>query len=239
MRISITCISSMATRDFLSAAQRLWQQSGHQGIRIESVGGVEARKRLLSGEAFDVAVLDSESIGQLAQAGRVVEESVTELVRSSVAVAVPRDAAHPSVHDRHALREAVLAATSIAYSTGPSGLALQKLFADWGMAESLKRRVVIPPPGVPVARLLADGIASLGFQQLSELMNVEGVDVIGPMPQGLGIVTSFVGAVCTASTNYDTSQSLIDFLASAAVDDARSRHGLEPPSSRVSPPGKS
>jgi molybdate transport system substrate-binding protein len=235
----VTCISSMATRGFLAEAAGLWQGSGRQDIRIESVGGVDARKRLLSGEAIDIAVLDSESIGQLAEAGRVVRETATELVRSHVAIAVPSNAPRPPIHDRHALREALLSAQSVAYSTGPSGRALQQLFADWGMAESIQQRAVRPPPGVPVAQLLADGVASLGFQQLSELMEIDGVHVIGPMPPGLEIVTAFVGAVCTASNDYEASLSLLNFLASAALDDARARHGLQPPCPTTSPSGKS
>jgi molybdate transport system substrate-binding protein len=82
---------------------------------------------------------------------------------------------------------------------------------------------------VPVAALLADGTVSLGFQQLSELINVEGIDVIGPMPPGLEIVTTFAGAVCTLSRQADAAQGLLDFLRSPACDAARQRHGLDPP----------
>jgi molybdate transport system substrate-binding protein len=78
----------------------------------------------------------------------------------------------------------VLAATSLSYSTGPSGVQLARLFERWGIADRIRERIVQAPPGVPVGQLVADGKVALGFQQLSEMMNLPGIDVLGPLPAG-------------------------------------------------------
>ena len=127
-----------------------------------------------------------------------------------------------------AQKTSVLAARGLSYSTGPSGAALQKLFARWGIADQIRARIVQPPPGVPVGTLLARGEVDLGFQQMSELMHLDGIDVIGPMPPGLEIATTFSGAICAASTHPDAARALLDFIRSPAADEAKRRHGMRP-----------
>jgi molybdate transport system substrate-binding protein len=228
MQIRITGISSMATRDFLSEMAAVWSGTAPAELVIESVGGVDAARRVLDGEPFDLVVLASDAIDRLAAAGRLVDHPATALLRSSVAIAVRRGAPHPPIDSGRALREAVRSAPSLACSTGPSGRALQQLFNDWGIAEEIRDRIVQPPPGVPVGALLARGDAALGFQQLSELMHVEGVDVVGAMPPGLEIVTTFSGAVCTTSAHAELAQSALDFMLSPAAAAVAQRHGLAP-----------
>jgi molybdate transport system substrate-binding protein len=223
----INGISSMATRQFLAEAVDAWQQRGGAEVCIESVGGVDAAKRVHDGEIFDVVVLAADAIARLDAAGRIVAGSTQALARSDVAIAVRQDAARPRIDTEDALRAAVLSAGAVGYSTGPSGVALQALFARWGVAELLRDRLVQAPPGVPVGTLLARGDVDLGFQQLGELMHIEGIDVLGPMPPGLEIVTTFAGAVCTASTQPDAARALLDFIRSPAADDARRRHGMQ------------
>jgi len=84
------------------------------------------------------------------------------------------------------------------------------------------------PPGVPVGALLARGEVELGFQQLSELMHLDDIDVIGPMPPGLEIVTTFSAGICAASTQPEAAQPFLDFIRSPAADDAKRRHGMQP-----------
>ena len=218
----------MATRQFLAEVVAAWQERGGAEVAIESVGGVDAAKRVTAGEAFDIVVLAAEAIGKLAAAGRIVDGSVTDLVRSGVAIAVPRGATAPDVSTEEALRAAVLAAPTLGYSTGPSGVALQQLFARWGIADVIKSRLVQAPPGVAVGSLVARGEVALGFQQLSELMHLDGIEVVGPMPPGLQIVTTFSGAVCCAATQADAARALLDFIRSPAADEARRRNGMQP-----------
>jgi len=224
----INGISSMATRALLAEAVDAWQRHGGANAGFESVGGVDAARRVRDGEAFDVVVLAADAIDQLHATGRIVEGGVTALARSNVAMAVRHGAARPTVDSEEALRGAVLSARSVGYSTGPSGVALQKLFARWGITDAIRGRLVQAPSGVPVGALLARGDVELGFQQLSELMHFEGIDVLGPMPPGLEIVTTFAGAVCTASTQPEAARALLDFIRSPAADQARQRHGMQP-----------
>jgi molybdate transport system substrate-binding protein len=224
----ITGISSMATHALLAEAVDAWQRHGGADAGFESAGGVDAARRVRDGEAFDVVVLAADAIDRLRADGRVVEGSVVELARSSVAVAVRPGGARPAIDTEEALRSAVLSARSVGYSTGPSGVALRKLFAHWGIAETIGARTVQAPPGVPVGALLARGDVELGFQQLSELMHVAGIEVLGTMPPGLEIVTTFSGAVCAASTQPDAARALLDFIHSPAADEARRRHGMQP-----------
>jgi molybdate transport system substrate-binding protein len=227
MNIRVSGISSMATRQFLSEAVESWRQLSGFQVTLESVGGVDAAKRVHAGEAFDFVVLAADAIEKLADAGRVVSGSRTDLARSGVAIAVRQGTPRPAIHSDDALRHAVLAARSVGYSTGPSGVALQRLFARWGIADALAARLVQAPPGVPVGSLVARGEVELGFQQLGELMHLDGIDVIGQMPPGLEIVTTFSGAVCTTAAAPAAARALLEYVASPAADAARRHHGME------------
>jgi molybdate transport system substrate-binding protein len=227
MHPRLTGISSMATRQVLAEAAQAWRVRGFGEVAIESVGGVDAARRVRDGEPFDIVVLAADAVDQLAEAGRLVAGSKTALACSGVAIAVRRGARHPAVDTEAALREAVLSARSIGCSTGPSGAALRALFARWGIAEEIAARLVQAAPGVPVGTLLARGEVDLGFQQLSELMHADGVDVLGPMPPGLEITTTFSGAICTTCRQADAARALLAFIRSPAADDARRRHGMQ------------
>ena len=224
---SLTGISSMATRQILVDVADAWRHAGGE-FAFESVGGVEAAQRVRDGEAFDIAVLSAEAIDKLVAAGRIVAGSKTDLAHSCVAIAVRAGAPRPTIATEAALREALLSARTIGYSTGPSGVALQKLFERWEITETIRARLVQAPPGVPVGTLIARGEVALGFQQLSELMHLEGIAVIGPMPPGLEIVTTFSAGICTASTQAAAARSLLRFMSSPAADDAKRRHGMQP-----------
>lgn len=228
MTTDIRIISSMATRQLLAELADAWQAlPGHARLQIESVGGVDAARRVQGGEAFDAVVLAANAIDQLVDAGRVAAGSRVDLVRSGVAVAVRAGAPRPDIGSEAALRDAVLAAPSIGYSTGPSGVALLKLFERWGISGRIGDRLRQAPPGVPVGRLVAQGEVALGFQQLSELMGLDGIAVVGPLPDAVQITTVFAGGVCSASTQPDAVRTLLQWMASPAVDDIVQRNGME------------
>ncbi|WP_127997885.1 substrate-binding domain-containing protein [Piscinibacter defluvii] len=227
MSSSLTGISSMATRALLAELAAAWAQRGG-GVSFESVGGVDAAKRVAAGEAFDVVVLASDAIDKLVEAGHALPGSRVDVVRSGVAVAVREGAPRPDIASEAAVRQAVLAARSIGYSTGPSGTALIKLFERWGIAEAVKARLVQARPGVPVASLVASGEAELGVQQLSELLNVPGIEILGPLPEAIQIETIFAAAVCRSSTQVDAARALLAFLAAPETAATKRRHGMEP-----------
>jgi molybdate transport system substrate-binding protein len=224
----LTGISSMATRALLADLAAAWRQQGGMEVGFESVGGVDAARRVEAGESFDLVVLAADAIDKLAASGRAVAGSRVDLVRSGVAVAVRTGAPRPDIGSEAALRQALLAARSVGYSTGPSGVALLQLFERWGLAEALRERIVQAPPGVPVGALVARGEVELGFQQRSELMHLQGIDLIGELPAGARIVTIFSAALCTASTQPGVVRELLAFLQSPQTAALKRRHGMEP-----------
>ena len=222
-------ISSMATRQVLADLSASWQADGGEAIAIESVGGVDAAQRVQAGaEAFDLVFLASNAIDKLQAAGRVLAGSKIDLMLSSTAVAVPAGAPQPDISNEEAVRAAVLAAPSIGYSTGPSGVALQKLFERWGIAEQIQPRIVQAKPGVPVGSMVATGEVALGFQQLSELIHVTGLQIVGALPVAIAIDTVFSAAVVTGSANADAARQLLAFMASPKAADAKRKQGMEP-----------
>ena len=227
-RPTLRGISSMATRQLLAELVAAYAQRSDCAIAIESVGGVDAAKRVQAGEPFDLVFLASDAIDKLIVAGHIDARSKVDLVRSGVAVAVRAGAQQPDISSEKAVRQAVLAARSISYSTGPSGVALGQLFERWGIADIIRERIVQAPPGVPVGTLVARGEVELGFQQLSELIRVQGITLVGPLPPEIQITTTFSAGICTGSMQAPVARDLLDFMASAQAADAKRRQGMEP-----------
>jgi molybdate transport system substrate-binding protein len=228
MASPIRIISSMATKQVLADLIALYQQARPDTvIELESVGGVDAAKRVQAGEAFDIVALASNALDQLTADGKVVAGSQVDVVRSGVALAVRSGAPHPDIGSEAAVKQAVLDARTLGYSTGPSGVQLASLFERWGIAEQIKGRIVTAPPGVPVGTLVARGEVELGFQQLSELMSLEGIDVLGPLPAEIQIITTFSAGLATTSTQPEAVRALLAFLVSPATEPTKQRNGME------------
>ncbi|KAB2898150.1 MAG: ABC transporter substrate-binding protein [Burkholderiaceae bacterium] len=218
----------MATRQVLAELAAAWQAQGGEPLAVDSVGGVDAARRVLDGEAFDVVFLASDAIDRLQAAGRVAAGSKVDLMLSSTAAAVRAGAALPDIASEDAVRAAVLAAPSIGYSTGPSGVALQKLFERWGIAEQIQPRLMQARPGVPVGSMVASGEVALGFQQLSELIHVPGIAIVGTLPAAIAIDTIFSAGVVAGSPRADAARRLLALMAAPQAADAKRRQGMEP-----------
>ena len=227
MSAALAGISSMATRLILGELARRYEAKTGVGVHIRSMGGVDAAGLIRAGEAADMVVLASKVMAELEAEGCVRPGSLRDFTRSGMAIAIRAGAEPPDIESEDAVRRAVLTARRVGYSTGPSGDHLLKLCARWGMPAD-SDRLVKAPPGVPVGKLVADGQADLGFQQLSELIHAPGVQVVGPLPPEIQAVTVFSAGVCAGSGRPAETAALIAFLASPEADAVKREQGMEP-----------
>lgn len=229
-------ISSMATRHLLGDLLATASAAGQPPVELTSVGGVDAAARVADGESFDLVILADDALRRLAADGRVDADTVTPLVLSQVAAAIPAEGEEPAARaegsafpDTAGLRAALRAADRIGYSTGPSGTALIRMIEAWGLKDELGPRLVQARPGVPVAALLARSEVGLGLQQLSELVGQPGIRILGVLPADSAIDTVFSGAVATAAADPAGAAALLAFLASAEAAPVKAAHSFAAP----------
>jgi len=227
-RVSLTVISSMATRHVLTQLADVYEATSGQRVSIVSVGGVEAARRIQEGERFDVVVLASDALERLERDGHIVSGSRVDVARSEVAVAIKHGEPRRDISSGSAVRDAVLRARTIGYSTGPSGTHIINLLRQWGIADVIADRIVEARPGVPVGSLIAEGKVELGFQQLSELVHQPGIDIIGMLPAAIQAVTVFSAAICATSERQEAARAFLNHLASADGDRVKIEHGMAP-----------
>jgi molybdate transport system substrate-binding protein len=224
----ITGLSSMATRHILADLARDYERRHGVKVEIRSMGGVEAAQLARAGEPTDIVALASKVMASLEAEGHIAKGSIRGFARSEIGLAVPAGARRPSVENENAVRQAMIEARRLCYSTGPSGDHFKALCERWGLAESVLARALKAPPGVPVATLVAKGEADLGIQQLSELIGQPGIEVVGPLPAEIQAVTIFSAGVSTTSAEPEAAQALVAYLASVESQGAIQRHGMEP-----------
>ncbi len=223
----LTVLSSMATRELLAELISRYQRDTRVAVSAQAAGGVDVAQRVAAGEAVDVVVLAAAAIDKLVANGSVRGGTRRDLVKSGMAIAVAAGAARPDISTEAAVRDAVMAAHAIGYSTGPSGQHLEKLLAGWGILETLRPRIVIAPPGVPVGSLVADGRVALGFQQHSELMNLGGIEVLGPLPAAIQSITVFSAGITTRSTQPEAAAALLEYWSAPAAAAVKVLFGME------------
>lgn len=188
---------------------------------------VEIMKRMAAGETFDLVIMSADGIEKLTRDGKLVAGSRVDLVKSGIGVAVRKGAAKPDLSSGEAVKQALLAVKSIGYSTGPSGVYLGGLFGRMGIAEEIKSKVKVVTPGVPVGTLVASGEVEIGFQQVSELLPVAGIDYVGPLPGDIQHISVFAGALHTGATNADGAKAWVKFLTAPAAVPVIKSKGLE------------
>jgi molybdate transport system substrate-binding protein len=224
----ITGLSSMATRHILTDLAKAYELMHGTRVDIRSMGGVEVAKLVRSREPTDVVVLASKVMKALEAEGHIVKGSIIDFARSEIAIAVPAGAPRPKIDSEQAVRQAMLEARRLCYSTGPSGDHLKALCEKWGVAESVLGRALMAPPGVPVASVVARGDADLGFQQLSELIGQPGIEVLGPLPPEIQAVTIFSAGLASATREREAARAVVAYMASAETGDTKRRYGMEP-----------
>jgi molybdate transport system substrate-binding protein len=185
-------------------------------------------KELDAGAGGDLAILTAEAIDGLIKRGTVLAASRVDLARSGIGIAVRKGASKPDIASPEALKRALLAAKSVAHSkTGMSGIYFPTVLDRLGIAEEMRPKIVVPDPGTPVGEAVAKGDAEIGVQQISELLPVAGVDVVGPLPPSLQKITIFTAGVLSAAKEPAAAAELAKFVASRSRPLLASR-GLEP-----------
>jgi len=185
-------------------------------------------KRLREGEAADLVILTREGLDEMIGEGRVIAETAADLARSYVGIAVRAGQAHPDIASEAELRGTLLAARSIAYSRlGASGVYFARLIQRWGIAAEINAKATIVEQGFTAERLVS-GEADLAVQQISELKQVEGIEVVGPVPQDLQTPAVFSAGRMANAKQADAAERLLRYLASPEVVPVLRQSGLEP-----------
>jgi molybdate transport system substrate-binding protein len=184
--------------------------------------------RLERGEPADVLIMVGYALDSLIKQGKVVADSRVELVKSPIGIAVKAGAPKPDISSPDAVKRALLAAGSIAYSDSASGVYVStEMFEKLGIVDAMKDKAK-KIPATPVGEIVAKGEAEIGFQQISELKPVAGIDIVGPLPEALQKITVFSAGIASVSKEPEAGKALIKFLASSAARDTLVNSGLEP-----------
>ena len=229
MALTITGISSMATRQVLAELVARYRAATGRAVSIEAMGGVDAAKRVRAGDAFDLVILADDVVEKLEAEGHLVAASRAAFVRSPMAMAVRSGAPQPDIGSEEAVRAALTGARSIGYSTGPSGTHLLAVLKSWGLDSSADPgRFVQAKPGIPVAALVAQGEAEIGVQQLSEFLGEPGIDIIGILPPPVQSVTTFSIGVGARSTHAEEARAVVAYFNAAEAVETKRRFEMEP-----------
>ncbi len=224
----IKVLASPACREsYLELVPQFEKASGHKVVTMWA-GTADIMKRIKEGEVVDAVVLSTTSLEELVKLGKVVPGSRVDLARSGVGVAVRAGAPRPDISSGEALKRALLAAKSIAYSSGPSGTYLAGLFQRMGIADEIKGKLKQAPPGVAVGDYIARGDAEIGFQQVSELLPVAGIDYIGPLPADIQTITVFAGGIHTGAKEPGAAKAWFQFFTAPSSAPVLNKHGMEP-----------
>lgn len=221
----IHVMSSMSLKEaYLELVPQFEKESGHKVVTAW-VGSADIMKRMRAGEATDLVIMAANAIDELAKEGSIAKGSRVDLVKSSIGVAVRAGAPKPDLTSGETLKRTLLAAKSIGFSSGPSGVYLARVLKGWGVPED---RLVQTPPGAPVGEVIARGEVEIGFQQVSELLPVKGIDFVGPLPADLQLVTVFSAGTHAASKESQAAKELTRFLTSPAAAPVMKKKGLVP-----------
>jgi molybdate transport system substrate-binding protein len=224
----IKVLSSLATREaFLELVPQFERASG-QKVVTTWAGTVDIIKRISAGESYDLIIASNSTIDDLMLSGRVENGSRVDIARTGIGIAIRRGAQRPDIRSAEALKRALVAAKSVGYSTGPSGVYLAALFERMGIAAEMKAKSRQVPSGSTVGPIVASGEVEIGFQHISELLHTDGVDVMGPLPAEIQHMTVISCGIPAAAKEPDAARVLIRFLAAPGARDAIERAGLQP-----------
>jgi len=221
-------MASLAIRGAYLELVPAFQRQSKEKVETQWLGMADIRKRMLSGELTDVVIGSATLIEDLINGGSLDSRSRVNIAKSEVGAAVRAGARKPDLGTVDAFKSALLAARSIVYSSGPSGIYLAELFQRLGLAEALKAKAVQAPPGVLVGELVASGKFELCFQQIPELRQVRGIDYVGRLPREIQLSTVFAGAVHSRSSHTAAGNELLRHLTSREAQRVLRKHALDP-----------
>ena len=221
-------LASGAVKEAYNELVPQFEKSSGNKVTITWAGTVDIKKKIEAGEIYDVIIIAAPEMDGFVKAGKIADGSRLDLVKSGVGVAVKAGAPKPDVSSGDALKKALVAAKSVGYSQGPSGVYMASLFEKMGIADQIKAKAKITTPGVPVANMIRNGEAEIGFQQVSELIHETGIDFIGALPNDVQKITTFSGGIHSASKEQAAAKALQTFLAAPARADTLKKHGLSP-----------
>jgi molybdate transport system substrate-binding protein len=224
----IRVLSTQATeQSYRELVPQFEAATGHK-VTTLFTGTLDAEKRLAAGEQYDLLIMASDAIDQQMKSGKVAQGSRVDLARSGVGVGVKAGAPKPDISSVNALKGTLLNAKSIGYSSGPSGVYIVRMFERLGMMDQLKPKLKQTASGVFVGSIIASGEVEIGFQQVSELSQFEGVDYVGPLPAPLQNYTTFSAGVLSNAKEPDAARALIRYITSSQAGAVYKKRGMEP-----------
>ncbi|MBI2768837.1 MAG: substrate-binding domain-containing protein [Burkholderiales bacterium] len=207
------------------------RQTGHRVILENGTAGALAR-RIQEGAVFDLAVLTQSTIAEVIRTGQIAAASSTPVSRVGIGFAVKQGAPVPDISSTEKFRQALLDARSIAHidpaAGGSSGIYLVKLFEQWGIAERIKAKAILVPGGLTAERVVS-GEADVAVQQMSELVVVPGVKVVGPLPAEIQNYTLYVAGISSRAAQPAAAQQLLTLLQSPGVQATFEARGMLAP----------
>ena len=226
--IELKVMAASAVKEaFLELVSDFENSSGNKVITIW--GGTEGlAKRISGGEVVDIVIVAAPNIDKLIMEGKLVAGSRADIAKSGVGIALRTGLPKPDISSAEAVKRAVLAATSVAYSTGPSGFYIADLFKKMGITDQIQDKVRQPASGAPLGELVARGEADLGFEQISNLLQVKGIDYLGPLPPEIQNITIYSAGVHAQAPAPDAARALVKFLTAPEAGPIIKKIGMEP-----------
>ncbi len=224
----ISVLSSGAVREIVTELLPQFEKSSGHKAAVTWSGTATIKKQIGGGEIYDLVIVGAPVIEDFIKAGKVRPGSRVDLVRSGVGVAVKAGAPKPDIGSAAAVKNTLLAAKSVAYSTGPSGVYVQKLFEKLGIADQMKAKSKQTASGTRVGDYLVRGEAEIGFQQVAELIHKKGIDFLGPLPPEIQNITVFSSGIHAGAKQPDAAKALQAFLAAPAAAPVIKKNGMEP-----------
>ncbi len=224
----IVVLSTTASKEALHELVPMFERASGHRVNITYGGGVDMTKRVRGGIAADLFIGPAEFTDALLKEGKLVAGSRVEFARSTTGVAVRAGVARPDISTPEKLRAALLAAKSVSYSAGASGIYFAKVLERLGIAQQIQAMRVAQRPGELVGAVVARGAAEIGVQQISELLPVEGIDILGPLPDELQQAIVYGASVLPSSTQHEAAKEFVAFLRSGHAAPVIRKKGMDP-----------